>query len=96
MMGAKRASHFSPSWPPIHCPLSLLDAQITVRPLHSPPANEVPEFDNWIHEIKHGGYRMIVQRDANRVRLFTRNGHDWTKRYPRIVKAALRNRNSSS
>jgi bifunctional non-homologous end joining protein LigD len=29
------------------------------------------------------------------VRLFTRNGHDWTSRYPRIVAAALRNRNSS-
>src|SRR5206468_7886847 len=29
-----------------------------------------------------------------RVRLFTRNGHDWTDRYPRIVEAALRNRNS--
>ena len=30
-----------------------------------------------------------------RVRLFTRNGHDWSERYPRIVEAALRNRNSS-
>lgn len=33
--------------------------------------------------------------DGKRVRLFTRNGHDWTARYPRIVAAALRNRNSS-
>src|SRR6476469_9518379 len=37
-------------------------------------------------------YRMIVQRDGSRVRLFTRNGHDWTKRYPLIVEAALKNR----
>jgi bifunctional non-homologous end joining protein LigD len=29
------------------------------------------------------------------VRLFTRNGHDWTGRYPLIVEAALRNRASS-
>jgi bifunctional non-homologous end joining protein LigD len=29
------------------------------------------------------------------VQLFTRNGHDWSDRYPRIVEAALRNRNSS-
>ena len=29
------------------------------------------------------------------MRLFTRNGHDWSERYPRIVEAALRNRNSS-
>jgi bifunctional non-homologous end joining protein LigD len=34
---------------------------------------------------------MIVQR----VRLFTRNGHDWTSRYPRIVEAALKNRTDS-
>ena len=44
-------------------------------------------------ELKHDGYRLIVQRDGKRVRLFTRNGHDWSARYPRIVEAALRNRN---
>src|SRR6266404_3052655 len=38
------------------------------------------------------GYRLIAWRDGSRVRLFTRNGHDWTKRYPLIVEAALRNR----
>ena len=31
---------------------------------------------------------MIVQRDGNQVRLFTRNGHDWADRYPWIVEAA--------
>ena len=29
------------------------------------------------------------------MRLFTRNGHDWSARFPRIAEAALRNRNSS-
>jgi bifunctional non-homologous end joining protein LigD len=29
---------------------------------------------------------------ANRVRLITRNGYDWTKRYPWIVESALKNR----
>jgi bifunctional non-homologous end joining protein LigD len=29
-------------------------------------------------EIKHDGYRLIIQREGKRVRLFTRNGHDWT------------------
>jgi ATP-dependent DNA ligase len=47
------------------------------------------------HEIKHDGYRLILHRDGKRVRLFTRNGHDWTSRYPRIIEAALRNRCSS-
>ncbi len=56
---------------------------------------EVPDRPEWIHEIKHDGYRLIVQRDGKRVRLFTRNGHDWSGRFPLITDAALRNRNSS-
>jgi bifunctional non-homologous end joining protein LigD len=46
---------------------------------------KVPDRPEWIHEIKHDGYRLIVQREGKRVRLFTRNGHDWSGRYPRIV-----------
>jgi bifunctional non-homologous end joining protein LigD len=40
-------------------------------------------------------YRLIVQRDGKRVRLFTRNGHDWSGRFPLITEVALRNRNTS-
>jgi hypothetical protein len=35
---------------------------------------------------------MLVARKHKRVRLFSRNGHDWTARYPWIVEAALKNR----
>src|SRR6476661_2714459 len=56
---------------------------------------KVPAGPDWLHEIKHDGYRLIVQRDGKRVRLFTRNGHDWSSRFPLIAEAALRNRNSS-
>jgi bifunctional non-homologous end joining protein LigD len=59
------------------------------------PGTKVPDSKNWIREIKHDGYRLIVQRDDRRVRLFTRNGYDWSDRYPLITEAALRNRNSS-
>jgi len=31
----------------------------------------------WVHEIKHGGYRLMVRRDGLRVRCFTRNGNNW-------------------
>lgn len=55
----------------------------------------VPIGPDWIQEIKHDSYRLIVQRDGKRVRLFTRNGHDWSDRYPLIVEAALKNRRSS-
>jgi ATP-dependent DNA ligase len=37
---------------------------------------KVPDRPEWIHEIKRDGYRLIVQREDKRVRLFTRNGHD--------------------
>jgi ATP-dependent DNA ligase len=52
----------------------------------------VPAGPEWLHEIKYDGFRMLVQRDGGRVRLITRNGYDWTKRYPWIVQAALKNR----
>jgi bifunctional non-homologous end joining protein LigD len=53
---------------------------------------KVPTGADWIHEIKHDGCRLIVHRQDKVVRLFTRNGHDWTDRYPWIVQAALHNR----
>jgi bifunctional non-homologous end joining protein LigD len=53
-------------------------------------ATAVPAGPDWIHEIKHDGYRLTVHREGKRVRLFTRNGHDWTDRYPLIVEGARR------
>jgi len=50
----------------------------------------VPAGPDWIHEIKHDGYRLTVHREGKRVRLFTRNGHDWSDRYPLIAEAAHR------
>src|SRR5262245_35743150 len=46
-----------------------------------------PAGDRWIHEIKHDGYRFMAWRGADRIELFTRNGHDWTYRYPLVVMA---------
>src|SRR4051795_12661005 len=58
-------------------------------------ATKVPAGQDWLHEIKHDGYRLIVHRDGKRVRLFTRNGYDWSDRYPLITEAALRMRSTS-
>ncbi|WP_275186075.1 RNA ligase family protein [Bradyrhizobium sp. CSA112] len=55
----------------------------------------MPAGADWIHEIKHDGYRLVIQREGKRVRLFTRNGNDWSNRFPLITEAALRNRISS-
>lgn len=52
----------------------------------------VPAGPDWIHEIKYDGYRMRLVREDDRVRLFTRGGHDWTDRYPLPVAAAMKKR----
>jgi bifunctional non-homologous end joining protein LigD len=43
---------------------------------------------DWVHEIKHDGYRLQVRRVGDQVRLFTRRGYDWSGRYPSIAVTA--------
>jgi bifunctional non-homologous end joining protein LigD len=50
--------------------------------------DQPPEGKHWIHEIKHDGYRSQVVIERGQVRVFSRNGHDWSDRYPGIVRAA--------
>jgi ATP-dependent DNA ligase len=45
---------------------------------------------DWIHEIKDDGYRMMVIREQDHVRLISRGGHDWARHFPLIVTAALK------
>ena len=49
------------------------------------PAKQPPAGSGWIDEIKHDGFRIIAQREADSVRLITRNGHDFSGRFPLIV-----------
>ena len=58
-----------------------------IRPALPCTADHPPTGGNWIHEIKHDGYRLMVRRDSAGVRLLTRNGHDW-RRFPLILEAA--------
>jgi len=59
-----------------------------IPPALPSPAERPPIGGEWIHEIKHDGYRMMVRRDVSGVRVLTRNGKDWTRRFPTIVQAA--------
>jgi bifunctional non-homologous end joining protein LigD len=52
------------------------------------PTRAPPSGPGWVHEIKHDGFRMMVRRDSAGVRLLTRNGNNWTDRYPLIAAAA--------
>ncbi|MGC0325602.1 bifunctional non-homologous end joining protein LigD [Bradyrhizobium sp. USDA 326] len=53
-------------------------------------AKVVPAGRDWFHEIKLDGYRLQVIRQGKVVRLKTKGGHDYTKRYPWIVETALK------
>jgi bifunctional non-homologous end joining protein LigD len=46
-----------------------------------------PEGDHWIHEIKFDGYRLLARIEGGRVRLVSRNGLDWTGKFPRLADA---------
>ena len=54
-----------------------------------------PSGDQWLHEIKHDGIRVIARKEDTRIRLYSRPGNDLTKRFPLIVDALLRLRASS-
>jgi bifunctional non-homologous end joining protein LigD len=49
------------------------------------PAKEPPSGPDWIHEIKHDGFRILARRDDARVRLYTGNGYDFTARFSKIA-----------
>lgn len=49
-------------------------------------AAEVPTGDDWLHEMKFDGYRLLAFVDHGTVRLITRNGNDWTHRFGTIRK----------
>ena len=53
----------------------------------APPGKKPPTGPGWIHEIKHDGFRILARRDKGRVRLFTRNGYDFSARFPKIAAA---------
>jgi ATP-dependent DNA ligase len=55
--------------------------------LPSATGRRPPSGRGWVHEIKHDGFRILARRDERGLRLFTRNGYDFTARFPRIAEA---------
>jgi bifunctional non-homologous end joining protein LigD len=53
-------------------------------------AKDVPSGPEWLHEIKFDGFRLQIHKHGPGARLFSRNGADFTSRYPRIAAAAER------
>jgi ATP-dependent DNA ligase len=55
--------------------------------VNGPPPLAPATGPDWLYEVKYDGYRLRVERDGDRVRLITRGGHNWAKRFPWIVEA---------
>jgi bifunctional non-homologous end joining protein LigD len=56
-----------------------------------PAGSKVPlTGKEWLHEIKHDGFRVIARKIDKRVKLFSRSGNDMTERFPLIVEGMAR------
>jgi bifunctional non-homologous end joining protein LigD len=49
-------------------------------------ADRPPEGDEWLHEIKYDGYRLLARTEGGAVRLLTRGGLDWTAKFPALAR----------
>src|SRR5271165_6585282 len=58
-----------------------------IRPQLTQLVKEAPDGNLWLHEIKYDGFRMHARLDGGEVRLLTRNGLNWTAKYPQIARA---------
>ena len=58
-----------------------------IEPQLASLAVKPPVGESWVHEIKFDGYRLIARIDRGHVKLKTRNGLDWTTKFPSLKKA---------
>jgi len=69
---------------------SIVPSRLSVRfvePMLLQRTDELPtDGSRWAYELKLDGYRVIAARSADGVRLWSRNGHDFTKRYAPITR----------
>ena len=66
-----------------------------IAPCLPTSASQPPSGAEWLHEIKHDGFRVIARKEGKRVRLYSRPGNDLTYRFPLIVEALAKLRSSS-
>jgi bifunctional non-homologous end joining protein LigD len=60
-----------------------------IEPALASSIERVPRGVRWVHEIKFDGYRVQLHIANEGVRVFTRNGHDWTNRFKKIANEAF-------
>jgi bifunctional non-homologous end joining protein LigD len=62
----------------------------TLSPELASLVDACPQGDEWLHEIKYDGYRMVCRIDRGKVSVYSRNGKDWTAALKPVVDAAKR------
>jgi bifunctional non-homologous end joining protein LigD len=60
-----------------------------IEPELATSVDKVPTGARWLHEIKFDGYRVQLHVINEDVKVFTRRGHDWTKRFKKIAADAF-------
>lgn len=60
---------------------------LSLSPQLATLATSAPKTGDWIYEIKFDGYRIVTRVDGDDIRLFTRNGHNWTLKLKHLAQA---------
>src|ERR1700761_9406566 len=60
-----------------------------VEPQLATLADAAPVGDDWLHEIKFDGYRMLAKIAGGRAQFVSRNGNDWSAKFPELAKLLL-------
>jgi bifunctional non-homologous end joining protein LigD len=66
-----------------------------IAPCLPTKTDKLPSGGQWLHEIKHDGFRIIARKTGAQVRLYSRPGNDLTRRFPLIVETLARLRSRS-
>jgi ATP-dependent DNA ligase len=66
-----------------------------IAPCLPTKTDKLPSGGEWLHEIKHDGFRIIARKTGAQIRLYSRPGNDLTHRFPLIVDAFSRLRSHS-
>jgi bifunctional non-homologous end joining protein LigD len=61
-----------------------------VEPMMATLVDDVPDGRDWVFEMKFDGYRALAAASGDNVRIYTRNGQDWTAKFPSIARAVGR------
>jgi bifunctional non-homologous end joining protein LigD len=61
-----------------------------IAPCLPTKTDKLPSGGQWLHEIKHDGFRVIARKNAAQVKLYSRPGNDLTYRFPLIVETLAR------